>query len=451
MTCLWLGRRHLPARAGLVATLLYLTGIFPVLGFLNVYGMFISDVADRWFYLPSIPLITLLAAGLAKWSAPRWLPWCLVPCLAVLTWRHSRLYADDLGYWQAAVAHNPDGWCARNNLADTLARRGKYEEAARELEAAIRLRPGYAEAWFNQGGIQDRTGQPEKARESYEQALRLRPDDYPDAHNSLGLVLTRLGRHEEAGEHFEKAVAMQPLHYLAHNNLGNHHLHSGRFEEALESYQRATEISPGYADAYNNIGLALLGRNKAADAVPMLERAISLRPGFADALNNLGHAFLQLNQTARAAEFFEKAVQARADHDQAWHNLALTRYLAADISGAITAYEKALNVNPSLLGSLNNLAWILATYPDERWRDGKKALTLAAEADRLTASQDATVLHTLAAAQAECGDFSGAVSSARHALETSKSQQNAVLIQAIREQLQFYESRRPFRDTAPAP
>jgi Flp pilus assembly protein TadD len=58
---------------------------------------------------------------------------------------------------------------------------------------------------------------------------------------------------------------------------------------------------------------------------------------------------------------------------------------------------------------LNNYAWILATAPDEKARDGKKAVQVALKACQLTAYQNAADVDTLAAAYAETGDFDNAV------------------------------------------
>jgi tetratricopeptide (TPR) repeat protein len=446
---LWKARHYPAIRAMFVAVLVYLIGISPVLGFLNVYGMFISDVADRWVHVPALGLIALAAAGLTRWLSRRWLTWLALPVLAALTWRHAGHYATEEGFWRAAIVHNPEAWIAHNNLGTILARKRCHDEATTHLQRAIELRPGYAEAWCNQANLLRETGRIDEALTSYHQALRLRPDDYPDAHNNLGLTLLLNGRPTDASFHFSKAIEIQPQHVLAHNNLGNYFLQSGRPTDAIASYQHALDIDPAYADAHNNIGMALLQQGMPAEAMVSIEKAIALRPGYAEALNNLGHALMQLHQPREALKHFSAAVQARPGYAQAHHNAGIAHYLLAEVDQTIASYEQAIQADPNLVSSMNNLAWILATYPDDRLRDGKKALLLAKQVNTLTGDRDATVLHTLAATLAENGRFDEAVQTARRSLDLANTQNNTALAAAVRDQLSRYESHQPFRDVAP--
>ena len=56
-----------------------------------------------------------------------------------------------------------------------------------------------------------------------------------------------------------------------------------------------------------------------------------------------------------------------------------------------------------------NLAWLLATCPDARHRDGKKAVEFAARHCLFVTGGTPNHLNTLAAAYAEGGDFAKAV------------------------------------------
>jgi len=66
---------------------------------------------------------------------------------------------------------------------------------------------------------------------------------------------------------------------------------------------------------------------------------------------------------------------------------------------------------------LNDLAWIRATAPDSRLRNGAEAVKLAEQACKLTEFKDPQLIGTLAAAYAEAGQFEQAVENGERAKE----------------------------------
>ena len=69
---------------------------------------------------------------------------------------------------------------------------------------------------------------------------------------------------------------------------------------------------------------------------------------------------------------------------------------------------------------LNNFAWVLATSPDDEFRDGKRAVELATKAAEQTNYETPHILSTLAAAYAETGDFENAKKWSAKAVELSQ-------------------------------
>ena len=100
----------------------------------------------------------------------------------------------------------------------------------------------------------------------------------------------------------------------------------------------------------------------------------------------------------------------------------------------------AARLDPAFVLAWNNRAWILATAPDAKFRDGSQAVQCATQACELTDYQAADLLDTLAAALAEAGQFEQAVVRARQALEKADAGQQDML--AAR--LKLYESGKPF-------
>ena len=95
-------RRRSWGRPVMMSMVCYVALLLPALGFVNIYFMEYSLVADHWQYAAMIVPCAVLAGMAAtfgrrlSWPRPAGYAACLVvlAILAVLTWRQSRMYAD---------------------------------------------------------------------------------------------------------------------------------------------------------------------------------------------------------------------------------------------------------------------------------------------------------------------------------------------------------------------
>ncbi len=103
----------------------------------------------------------------------------------------------------------------------------------------------------------------------------------------------------------------------------------------------------------------------------------------------------------------------------------------------------------SLVGdelALGNAAWILATCPEAKYRNGNRALELSQQLLKLNAN-DPTHLDNLAAAYAEVGDFKAAVSTQQKAIAAILQTNEAAKVDEFRRRLQGYQQKRAYRES----
>ena len=93
----------------------------------------------------------------------------------------------------------------------------------------------------------------------------------------------------------------------------------------------------------------------------------------------------------------------------AYINRGRTWYDKKDYDKAIADYDEAIRLEPKYASAYKMRAWLWATCPDAKCRDGKRAVESATRACELTDWKDADFLDTLAASCAEAGDFDAAV------------------------------------------
>ena len=94
--------------------------------------------------------------------------------------------------------------------------------------------------------------------------------------------------------------------------------------------------------------------------------------------------------------------------------------------------QKALESAPNDAEAQKNMAWILATCPDARFRNGAEAVKLAERANELTKGRNPVMAVTLAAAYAEVGRFSDAIKTAEVAYRLANDSGNVALARAAR-------------------
>ena len=107
--------------------------------------------------------------------------------------------------------------------------------------------------------------------------------------------------------------------------------------------------------------------------------------------------------------------------------------------------------DPGFVLAQNNLAWLLATAANPALRNGPKAVELAEKAVIATGRNDPVMLHTLAAAYAEDGQFGKAVAAAKDALEIAEANGITALAESLRSKLALYQAGTPYHESSSSP
>ena len=388
---------------------------------------------------------------------------------------------EAINQFQAAIRLKPDYADAYNDLGAALDRKGQVEEAINQFQAAIRLKPDYAEAHNNLGVALGRKGQSGEAISQFQAAIRLKPD-YADAYNNLGCALAAQGRFDEATGNYRKATRINANSSDALDNLGVALAVQGRFDEAIENYYKVIQIdsnrpetffhlgttlgqlgrnreavaqyrealrlNPNLSGALNNLGVALAAQGQFDEAIENYRKAIQINTNNCEALDNLGKALAAQGRFDEAIESFYRAIQINSNHPEIFFHLGMILDQSGRNREAVAQYREALRLNPNLSGALNNLAWVLATSPDEKLRNGAEAVRLAERACELTHDGQPAFVGTLAAAYAEAGRFPEAVTTAEKAEQLATAAGLKKLAVENQKLLELYQAGKPCRGPA---
>ncbi|MEO2049990.1 MAG: tetratricopeptide repeat protein [Pirellulales bacterium] len=261
--------------------------------------------------------------------------------------------------------------------------------------------------------------------------------------NRRGQLRTDESEQELAMADFQRALEFAPNHWRALHNRGVTHAQLGRFTEAFDDFNRVIELMPTFAKAYSNRATLYIQAGDLQAALEQFSQSIQLDGNLIAAQVGRGRVCHQLGRLEEALVHFSAAVKLEQDDAQI---ICSRADLLADMGqyrNAMADYASAIELNPEFAHAYRNGAWLLATCPDSKLRDARNALIGAQRALEFGYGQRHVALDTLAAAQANAGQFDEAIVSLQQALEIAPP----LVRQAYEVRMQLYEQQQPFRTT----
>lgn len=222
---------------------------------------------------------------------------------------------------------------------------------------------------------------------------------------------------------------------------------AGDTDQALADIEAVLEQDEENPAALEMKGLLAAEREDYPEAIRAFRKLVQLNRDDPVVLTQLGMLYLAAKQPREAIRRFSRAIEVDADNFMSRRGRSDAAITIGDHTAAIADLEKALALEPEDSGILNNLAWILATSPDDALRDAGRAVTLATKACEVTEWKQPHIISTLAAGYAERGDFETARKYARQAVETGIAEGAGDEMKGqLEKELASYEEGKPWRE-----
>jgi tetratricopeptide (TPR) repeat protein len=266
------------------------------------------------------------------------------------------------------------------------------------------------------------------------------------AHNNLGNALQKKQKFDEAIKHYKTSIELKPDHTVAIYNLGNSYYLKGQTDLAVECLAKSIEQQPNFAAAYFSLANIYKSQIELKKAIENYEKTIEINNDFTSAHFNLANTYKSLGQIDKAIYHYEQTLRSEPEHGKAHYQLAISIKSSKRIEETVKHLNKAVELLPDSPLVLNELAWILATYPDDRIRDGQRALALAQRASEMTNNENLVILDTLASAYAEVGRYEEALKTIKKALSITSISTPKELSAHLRSQRNLFETGKPARE-----
>jgi tetratricopeptide (TPR) repeat protein len=252
----------------------------------------------------------------------------------------------------------------------------------------------------------------------FRRGIELAPQNTPlrrSLQHKLGTALFMTGDVNGAEQQFEAVVRESPGEGVdestakAHYSLAVLRASSGRSQDAIEHFSAAVTYQPNYVEAQLALAEALRRAGRAEASLAPYRKAIDINPRASQARLGYAFALARLGRYREARDWLAEAVVLAPDRPELSHALAR----------------------------------LLVAAPDDRVRDGQRAMIIV---QQLLKGQKTTDLgETMAMTLAELGDFDEAAAIQRGVMSAARDAGLAGAVRRMTENLRLYEHHQPCR------
>lgn len=319
----------------------------------------------------------------------------------------------------------------------------KFDRAREDLLVAIEEKP-------NDGSLHEALGMAcmmgdkrDEAKKAFDKAIELEPDSSSPLMQRARLLAVE-EKYPEAIADIDRALEIEPGNPAAVVLRARVHQQAGDSDKALEDVESVLTDDPDNTVALELRGLIAAERDDYPSAIRDFRRLVARNGDDAVLVSQLGMLYLAAKQPREAIRRFTRALEIDEEHFASLRGRSDAEISIGNHPAAIADLDKAHALKPDDTGVLNNLAWLLATSPDDAIRNGRRAIELAQKACELTEWKEPHIISTLAAGHAEAGDFAKAREFSQKAVDASDDSDQVK--EQLKGELASYEAEKPWRE-----
>jgi tetratricopeptide (TPR) repeat protein len=317
-----------------------------------------------------------------------------------------------------ALEQKPGDGEAWGRYGMTLDAHRYAQAAAAAYQRATELDPRDFRWWYFLGALQE-TAAPAEAARSLEAALRL-DSAYAPAHIRLARTLEALARRDEALAHYREAIRLAPDDPMGYLGAGRITLATGDTRGAIALLEQARQHGPRIQAVIATLARAYqrAGDNARADALAAEARdlprmmhhhdprhaAIGNEAVDRESFLRRAKTSLETGQAARARTQLEELLRLEPTDAEAWLALAGVEDQLGNREQALAAARRALELDPRLPGGHSILA--NALFQMGRIDEAERAARTALESD----PDDARLHVLMSMVAAQRGDIAAVTS-----------------------------------------
>ena len=249
----------------------------------------------------------------------------------------------------------------KNIIGMSLVALEQYQEAETYYKKSISLNPNISITYGNLANLYCLLERNNEAFNCYNKAIKLDPKNF-NAINNLGILYHNLGDNQEAINTYKKALLIDHKNnYLAHFNIGNVYRELGLNYLAIEHYEKVKLLNPNHLPVRNNLGLVHYSNGSYEEAIKEYLEVIEKDPKNTITISNIASSYRALGKFKKALNYntmLSNISDNELDSAQILSNRGAIEFDAGRFEEAYESYKEALNKNPKLYETFNNICLI---------------------------------------------------------------------------------------------
>jgi tetratricopeptide (TPR) repeat protein len=294
---------------------------------------------------------------------------------------HLQEYSQALERFERGLTIEPDNFELRDDQVESLAKVGRYSEAAKRMQEIIDEQGEFPDSFVRLADLQSKMGNDEATIQLYEKALELHPG-YLEAAVKLGTQHLRMKRYYEAATNFNRSIEINDQLITSYVGLGVAQACNGQEEAATDTLELAAALepntnllfaemsrlqlkialaqkagqdfsgpmhesegfnkeldelldlqverhrqaiidNPSRADLHYRYGMLLRGRGETEEAIKHFGQAVEINPTYIKARIKLGLTLREINRLKEGFEHLKEALVLKPESSELHYKLGL--------------------------------------------------------------------------------------------------------------------------------